>query len=106
MHKRLVKRALLPILILVAASLLLTLFFLRAHTLIALLFEDGSRDLITLGELEALEREVAGQGAVQAQRIPKIIHQTFRDEGVPENWKVAQRACVGLHGEWQYMVSL
>jgi inositol phosphorylceramide mannosyltransferase catalytic subunit len=105
MRKRIVRRALLPVFILATASLL-TLFFLRAHTLIALLFEDGSRELITLRELEALEGEVARRGAVQMQRIPKIIHQTYRDENVPGSWKVAQRACVGLHGEWEYMVSL
>ncbi|KAI9777402.1 MAG: hypothetical protein M1839_008915 [Geoglossum umbratile] len=103
MRKRLLQRALPPFLVLLAAFLLLTLLFLRVYTLITLLFEDGARDMITARELERLEGEVTRRGVVRVQKIPKIIHQTYKDEEVPAKWKEAQMACVGLHRGWEYM---
>ncbi|KAI9767308.1 MAG: hypothetical protein M1840_005717 [Geoglossum simile] len=103
MRRRLVKRARLLSFILLTASLLWVLFSLRVHTLITLLFENGSRDLIPVGELEVLEAEVASRRVGQVQRIPKIIHQTYRDEDVPERWRAAQAACMRLHGGWEYV---
>lgn len=39
-----------------------------------------------------------------AQYIPKIIHQTYINESVPEHWREAQRSCIDLHEDYEYKV--
>lgn len=34
--------------------------------------------------------------------VPKLIHQTWRDEDVPERWKSAQKSCVDRHKDYEY----
>ena len=34
--------------------------------------------------------------------IPKIIHQTWKDEDVPENWKPSSLAWQKHHPDWEY----
>lgn len=34
--------------------------------------------------------------------VPRIIHQTWKTEHVPEQWKDAQQSCKDLHPEWEY----
>ena len=36
--------------------------------------------------------------------IPKIIHQTWKDENIPEKWKKAQQDWLNLHPGWEYML--
>lgn len=37
--------------------------------------------------------------------IPKIIHQTYRNNNVPNQWKQAQKSCQDLHEDYEYKVS-
>ncbi|KAH3902173.1 related to Mannosyl phosphorylinositol ceramide synthase CSH1 [Saccharomycodes ludwigii] len=38
------------------------------------------------------------------QLIPKIIHQTYKTEDVPERWKAGQQNCIDLHPDYQYIL--
>ncbi|EPY51215.1 mannosyltransferase [Schizosaccharomyces cryophilus OY26] len=36
--------------------------------------------------------------------IPKIIHQTWKTDTVPEKWKAAQESCLALHPDYKYIL--
>ncbi|KAL6945093.1 hypothetical protein ACO0QE_002538 [Hanseniaspora vineae] len=38
----------------------------------------------------------------QQQLIPKIIHQTYKTNDIPEHWKAGQQACIDLHPDYEY----
>jgi len=56
-----------------------------ASSLIALIFEDGLEDSVTLAGIEA---NANGSSAIHP--IPKIIHQTWKNHDIPEQWQIAQ----------------
>lgn len=37
-----------------------------------------------------------------ATAVPKIIHQTWKEETVPEKWRAAQKSCRDLHPDYEY----
>lgn len=68
-------------------------------TLLSLLVVNGSEDAITKAELPAPHSEkIDGRPLV----IPKIIHQTFKNETIPQVWKEAQQSCIELHKDYEY----
>ena len=72
-------------------------------TLISLLFEDGAADAIARAEIPAPESDVIKE---MKPIIPKIIHQTYINESIPEQWRVGQQSCLDLHKDYEYMVCL
>ncbi|KAI5820071.1 nucleotide-diphospho-sugar transferase [Pyronema omphalodes] len=68
-------------------------------TLITLLFEDCKADAILSSEIPAPGSELIGKGP---QYIPRIIHQTWANESIPEKWQKAQKSCLDLHGDYEY----
>lgn len=36
--------------------------------------------------------------------IPKIIHQTYKTNDIPDIWKQGQQACINLHSDYQYIL--
>lgn len=68
-------------------------------TLITLLFEDCSADAIHSSEIPAPNSILIDQ---RPQLIPKIIHQTWQNETIPEKWQAAQQSCVDLHSDYEY----
>jgi mannosyltransferase OCH1-like enzyme len=81
---------------LVSSLVLLTFLIHLFSTLLGLLVEDGSADAILLTELP---RHTAPKDAPmrfepsQPQLIPKIIHQTYKNESIPERWKEPWQQC-------------
>jgi hypothetical protein len=71
----------------------------RSRLLFGLLFENGSRD--TVYPTEYLLDNINDTQLL----IPKIIHQTFRDEDIPKHWIPAQQAVKDFHPDYEYMVS-
>jgi mannosyltransferase OCH1-like enzyme len=59
--------------------------FYVASSLIALLFEDGLRDAVSFEEIEQ-----HGNRNNVLHPIPKIIHQTWKNDDIPEQWQIAQ----------------
>lgn len=68
-------------------------------TLLSLLVVDGSQDQISRAELPAPNSATVGQ---RPQLIPKIIHQTYINESIPEHWREAQQSCLDLHEDYEY----
>lgn len=82
--------------------------------LICLLFLDGADDAISRAELPAPNSEMI-EGLPQL--IPKIIHQTWINTGmpspengtytstpIPEVWRAAQESCMKIHDDYEYKV--
>jgi hypothetical protein len=90
-----------PVLVmtLVIAGVLTGLVYLFS-TLIGLLFETGLAN--------AIPPEILHERLTWAEArhpIPKILHQTWKNETVPEAWAIAQYSCMDLHPDYQYIVS-
>ncbi len=39
-----------------------------------------------------------------SNHIPKIIHQTWKDEEIPDHWKISNQKWKELHPDWKYML--
>ena len=70
-------------------------------TLLELLIEDGSADAVTRAELPALNSTLIDARPVL---IPKIIHQTWKNETIPEMWRKSQQDCRNIHPDYEYRV--
>ncbi|KAF3924967.1 hypothetical protein AA313_de0200302 [Arthrobotrys entomopaga] len=68
-------------------------------TLISLLFEDVSRDLIPKAEVEL---EQAAEFKNRPALIPKIIHQTYKTAEIPERWKLPTQEIRDKHPDYEY----
>lgn len=71
-------------------------------TLIALLFEDGKSDAIPVEDF--LLGDEVHKLNVEKHRVPKIIHQTYINESIPEQWQASQKSCIDLHPDYEYKV--
>jgi inositol phosphorylceramide mannosyltransferase catalytic subunit len=91
-----------PILIFIVIILVLVTFGLHlVSTLLSLLIEDASRDAILRSEIPAPNSSLLD---TRPKLIPKIIHQTYINESIPELWKPAQKACIDLHPDYEYIM--
>ncbi|KAF2128344.1 glycosyltransferase family 32 protein [Dothidotthia symphoricarpi CBS 119687] len=68
-------------------------------TLLGLLLATGREDAIVRGELPAPN---SGTINDRTQLIPKIIHQTYINESIPDHWKGPQQTCIDLHPDYEY----
>lgn len=92
------------VLIFLVVNLIILSFLVRSvFTLLSLLVEDASADAIHRAELPSPNSSLIEQ---RPQVIPKIIHQTYKNESIPEVWVDAQRSCIDLHPDYEYIVSL
>ena len=66
--------------------------------LIALIIDDTSKEALTYEELNP------GVNATGPSLIPKIIHQTYKTDQIPEHWKEGQQRCIDLHPDYQYIL--
>lgn len=83
-------------------NLIIIAFLVRSvSTLLSLLLEDASADAIHRAELPSPNSSLIEQ---RPQLIPKIIHQTYINESIPEVWQDAQQSCIDLHPDYEYIV--
>ena len=88
--------------IFITINCLIIIFLIRSvFTLLTLLVEDGSADAIHSADIPPPDSPRIND---RPQLIPKIIHQTYIDENVPERWREAQKSCVDLHEDYEYYV--
>jgi hypothetical protein len=93
------RRPLLLCILLVVAILAGAVYL--VSTLIALLFETGLQNAVSQGALNSRLQSID-----EAHRpIPKIIHQTWKNETIPEMWSIAQYSCRDLHPDYEYIVA-
>ncbi|KAL8908227.1 MAG: hypothetical protein Q9207_000948 [Kuettlingeria erythrocarpa] len=84
---------------LITLSILVIYLIHSVYTLLTLLVENGSADAIHSAEIPAPNSPLIDN---MARYIPKIIHQTYINESVPEHWREAQRSCIDLHEDYEY----
>ena len=83
-------------------NLLIIIFLIRSvFTLLTLLIEDGAADAIHPAEIPAPNSPLIDD---RKQLIPKIIHQTYANDTVPERWREAQKSCIDMHEDYEYKV--
>ncbi len=81
--------------------LILTLLVRSVSTLLSLLVEDAAADAIHRAELPSPNSSLI---ETRPQIIPKIIHQTYKNETIPEVWREARQSCIDLHPDYEYIV--
>lgn len=86
----------LKVLIYAHIYLILYLVYLSSD-LISLIHDDTFQDGLLDVELNSNEN-------VKPMIIPKIIHQTYKTDVIPDVWKSGQQACVDLHPDYQYIL--
>jgi mannosyltransferase OCH1-like enzyme len=90
------------LLIFLLVNLLILSFLIRSvSTLLALLVEDAAADAIHRAELPSPNSSLIEH---RPQIIPKIIHQTYKNETIPEVWQDAQKSCIEMHPDYEYIV--
>ncbi|KAL9639186.1 MAG: hypothetical protein Q9164_001079 [Protoblastenia rupestris] len=88
------------LLVFLSINTIIVIFLVRSvFTLLTLLVEDGSADAIHSAEIPAPNSPLIDD---RPHLIPKIIHQTYVNESVPEHWREAQKSCVDLHEDYEY----
>jgi mannosyltransferase OCH1-like enzyme len=82
-----------------------------AHVALILFLVYETFDLITLlhddtfsDALLDVELNPADDTLHRPMIIPKIIHQTYKSDKVPDIWKPGQKKCVDLHPDYQYIL--
>lgn len=71
-------------------------------TLISLLFEDAHEDAINAAEIMIPDDKL---NLTEDQMVvPKIIHQTYKNESIPFQWVETQKSCLDLHPDYEYIV--
>ena len=73
----------------------------NVFTLLILLIEDASADAIHRSDLPSPNSSLIES---RPHLIPKIIHQTFKNETIPDIWKEAQQTCINMHTDYEYKV--
>ncbi|KAI5952601.1 CSH1 [Candida jiufengensis] len=68
--------------------------------LITLLHDDTFADAFLDFELKPSDNKQLDKPII----IPKIIHQTYKSENIPDIWKAGQEACINLHEDYQYIL--
>lgn len=86
-----------------ACLLVFVLLIRNIWTLLSLLVEDAAADAIQRVELLSLNASLIDQ---RPQIIPKVIHQTYKDDNIPEVWLDAQKSCIDMHPDYEYIVRL
>ena len=85
--------------ILISLNLIIVLSALYyALDLVILVIDDTSRDALTSQEVNPPTPDP------RPDQIPKIIHQTYKTEDIPDHWKEGQENCMKLHPDWQYIL--
>jgi len=92
------RKALVYLILIVSAIVLVCTYL--VSTCIGLLFENGLQWAIQPNDLPLRDAWREDQ-----RPIPKIIHQTWKNETIPEQWTIAHYTCLDLHPDYQYIVS-
>lgn len=90
------------IIFIIANALIIGFLLHQCANLISLLFDDVSRDAILHEEIPSVD--IPSTSYPRPIVIPKIIHQTYINESIPEKWRAAQKSCQDLHPDYEYKV--
>lgn len=85
----------------VAQAIILGSLCYSVRWLFVLLLDSGASDAIHPIEIPGVNSPLI---ELRPQYIPKIIHQTWKNETVPEKWLEPQKTCQDLHPDYEYML--
>ncbi|CCH57849.1 hypothetical protein TBLA_0A00490 [Henningerozyma blattae CBS 6284] len=71
--------------------------------LICMAVDGSTADAFTSSEL-GLPSQYNAETPVVNQKIPKIIHQTYKTENIPKHWVAGQQRCKDLHPDYKYIL--
>lgn len=91
------------VLFLLINALIIGFLVRSVFTLLTLLVEDASEDAIRRSDIPSPNSSLLES---RPQIIPKIIHQTYINESIPERWIEPQQSCIDLHPDYEYIVCL
>ncbi|QID88375.1 zinc-finger protein [Saccharomyces pastorianus] len=81
-------------------NVILVLFIIQyTFDLLTLCIDDTFKDAILEEDLNPPPNV-----ASKPQLIPKIIHQTYKTEEIPEHWKEGRQKCLDLHPDYKYIL--
>lgn len=95
--------------LLVVNALLVGLVLYYTFDLLMLCVDNPTEDAFLPSQLES-NGEPSSVGitgthaSVSPQLIPKIIHQTYKTEEIPEQWRAGQQRCRDLHPDYEYIL--
>lgn len=90
------------VIIFILVNVLILSFLVRSvFTLLTLLVEDASADAIHRSDIPSPNSSLI---ETRPQLIPKIIHQTYINESIPDRWIQPQQSCIDLHPDYEYKV--
>lgn len=78
---------------------LLVVLVYMTFDLMTLVVDDSFQDALTNTDLNP-----PASAPVSHQLIPKIIHQTYKTDDIPEHWKEGQQKCIDLHPDYHYIL--
>lgn len=93
--------------LLIYANFMLVVFILYyTFDLLMLCIDDTFQDALLDFELNPPRDRVTGLEVHDGkpELIPKIIHQTYKTEDIPEQWKESQKKCIDLHPDYEYIL--
>ena len=83
-------------------GLVILLFLIHSvFTLLQLLVETGEAEAIQRSDIPPVEEK---SPSLPPPLIPKIIHQTYKNESIPERWKEPFVQCQDLHKDYTFYV--
>ena len=62
----------------------------------------GTQTLQNTAGVDPVSYAITDRAALGEARIPRIIHQTWKDEHVPVEWQAAQKSCQQMHPDFEY----
>lgn len=68
----------------------------QTFDLLTLIMDDTFQDALLEGDLNGKHSG--------PQQIPKIIHQTYKTNDIPEIWREGQQRCIDLHPDYEYIL--
>ena len=89
-----------PLLFLLLLLIIVGICINSVWTLLTLLVVSGSSDAISRAELPGPNSNAEHQEPL----IPKIIHQTYKNDSIPQHWQQARQSCLDLHEDYEYKV--
>lgn len=85
----------------------LFLILTQVWDLMTLLIDDSFHDMIVESELSEVTYHETSTGELVPDRqlvIPKIIHQTYKTEDIPEAWQATRKSVLDMHPDYQYIL--
>ncbi|KAH9811140.1 family 32 glycosyltransferase [Melampsora americana] len=80
--------------------------FFGIHTLDLITSQDLQNSLISPDPSSSSSSSIpsSSSSSIRNTSIPKIIHQTWKTEKIPDRWLPVRSTCAALHSDWEYVL--